>query len=134
MEKKPMTAFDTPKLTTYQKLMMEELQKRPDLMQLYKAIFDDYPKVVMSEITHLKGVTKRRQKKGMDIGILRMKLGAYIEERIARLAGIDVDGFAELQKKEDATSTEKMLESVQKVSEAVSKGETATAEKEEKNG
>lgn len=111
MDKKELTAEDTPKLSLYQSLMLEEMKKKPELMQLLKAIFDDYPKLVVAEITCLKGATNRRRNKGVELGTLRLKLEAYIEEKIARLAGIDVDGFAELQKKEDAKEKESKVAS-----------------------
>lgn len=97
-----LTPHDEPKLSVYQTLLLNEFKKKPELMQLLKVIFDDYPKIVVAEITCLKGATRRRQEKGIEIGTLRMKMEAFIEEKIARIAGIDVDKFADLQKEEDA--------------------------------
>jgi len=124
-KEKPLTAADEPKLSKYQNLMLNAFKAKPELMQLLKVIFDDYPKIIVAEIMCLKGVTHRRQKKGIELGTIRMKMEAFIEEKIARLAGIDVDGFALLQKEEDEKSTQTKpevkidQEQIKKIEEAV---------------
>lgn len=93
---------DEVKLSVYQKMLLNEFQNKPEIMQLLKVIFNDYPQVILVEYMTSKGATKRRRDKSVECGKLRMKMEAYIEEKIARLAGIDVDKLAEIQKAVDA--------------------------------
>jgi hypothetical protein len=95
------TAQEQPTLSLYQKLLLAELNDRPEILQLLKVIFDDYPKVFISEISCMKGVTNKMQNKGVELGTIRMKMESFIEEKIARLAGIDIDSFIKMQKTED---------------------------------
>lgn len=90
-----------PKLSVYQKMLLNEFQNKPELMQLLKVIFNDYPQVILVEYMNSKAATKRRQRKSLECSALRMKMEAYIEEKIARLGGIDVDKLAAIQKEID---------------------------------
>lgn len=92
---------EEPKLSIYQKMLLNEFQKRPGLMQLLKVLFNDYPQVILVEYITSKGATRRRRAKSLECSQLRMKMEAYIEERLARLAGIDVDSMANIQKEFD---------------------------------
>lgn len=90
-----------PKLSVYQKMLLNEFQNKPELMQLLKVIFNDYPQVILVEHISSKSQLKRKQAKSLECSALRMKMEAYIEEKIARLAGIDVDKLAAIQKEVD---------------------------------
>ncbi len=90
-----------PKLSVYQRMLLNEFQNKPELMQLLKVIFSDYPQVILVEYINSKAATKRRQRKSLECSALRMKMEAYIEEKLARLGGIDVDKLAAIQKEID---------------------------------
>lgn len=111
MEQNKLTASDIPELTVYQKLLLEEIKNNKDLMHLFKVIFDDYPSLVIQEREALKGATNRRQRKGIELGSLRMKMEAYIEEKIAILSGIDIEGMKRKQEEYDKEQKEKEIES-----------------------
>ena len=99
---------DEPKLSVYQKMLLNEFQNKPEIMQLLKCIFNDYPQVILVEHMTAKGATKRRRAKSIECAHLRMKMEAFIEEKIARLAGIDVDKFAAIQKEVDAAGIKQL--------------------------
>lgn len=101
---------DEPKLSVYQKLLLAEIQKKPELMNLMKAIFNDYPQIILSEHITGQGVTNKNKRKSIELARLRMKMESYIEEKISRLAGIDVDKFAALQKESENIEKAKTLE------------------------
>jgi hypothetical protein len=101
---------DEPKLSVYQKMLLNEFQNKPELMQLLKVIFSDYPQVILVEYMTAKGATKRRRAKSIECAQLRMKMEAYIEEKLARLGGIDIDKLAAIQKEVDEKEKE-ILES-----------------------
>lgn len=116
----------TPQLSVYQKMLLNEFQNKPEIMQLLKVIFNDYPQVILVEHISAKSQLKRKQRKSQECAALRMKMEAYIEERIARLAGIDVDKLAAIQREADekakaaeVTKKEEDEKAVQKISEQV---------------
>lgn len=131
------------KLSTYQRMLLVELQSKPEIMQLLKVIFNDYPQVIQVEYITSKSATKKRLKKSLECSALRMKMEAYIEDKIARLAGIDVDKLAALQREVDAQekklneATDNMAKEIaqeqdQKALEAI--GQKVTSDKGESNG
>ena len=78
-------------MSEYQKNLLEEIKKNPELVQLFKVIFDEYPKMVRAEMTQRNPHASRRQKQqGQRTTMMRLKMEAYIEATICKFAGIEV--------------------------------------------
>lgn len=101
--------INNPELTPYQRALFLEINNRPDLFHLFKVIFQDYPQVILTEEKFSRGATKRKRSKGVELTLLRLKMEAYIEEKLAKIVGIDVDSlkkqFAEIEEKKKESET-----------------------------
>jgi hypothetical protein len=95
-------------MSDYQKQLLEEIKKRPEIMKLFKSIFQDYPLLVTREYRMSSPTASRRQKlKSREVSMERLKMEAFIEESICRLAGINVNEIAaENIEKPELTSEE----------------------------
>jgi hypothetical protein len=111
-ETKQVDPINNPELTPYQRALFLEINNKPDLMHLFKVIFGDYPQVVLAEQKFTAAATKRRKQKGMELTLLRLKMEAYIEERLAKLAGIDVDGLKKQFEDVFKNATDKLAEEI----------------------
>jgi len=88
-------------LNPYQKRLLAEFQKRPDVMKLLTVIFSQYPATVIKEFRQSNPTsTKRQQKASLDTSRIRLSMEAFIEEEIAKLAGINVDQLMKDAEKE----------------------------------
>jgi hypothetical protein len=82
-------------LSDYQKQLLDEIKKRPEIMKLFKTIFQDYPLLVTREYRMSSPAASRRQKlKTREVSMERLKMEAFIEEVICKLAGIKVNQIA----------------------------------------
>jgi hypothetical protein len=112
------TPSEEPVLSVYQTMLLEALKSKPELLHLLKVIFSDYPKLIIAEYSMAKGATKKKRDKSLKCAELRMKMESYIEEKISRAAGIDIDTMVKKQKEADAidnpfeTATDKMCEEI----------------------
>jgi hypothetical protein len=106
--------INDPKLTPYQRALFLEINNKPDLVHFFKVIFGDYPQIILAEEKFNKAATRRKKEKGVQLTLLRLKMEAYIEEKLARLAGIDIDKlkkqFEEIKNNVEVGSTLEVTE------------------------
>lgn len=79
-------------LNSYQKKLLEQLQAKPAVMKLMSVIFQQYPSIVAQEVRQRNpNATNRQQRSSRDTTRIRLNMEAFIEEEIAKLAGIDTE-------------------------------------------
>lgn len=82
-------------LNPYQQKLLKALKEKPDIMQLFQVIFYKYPESVLNEYRTRQEMSENpdyhRPEHVRQITANRLKMESYIEEVIARIAGIDVD-------------------------------------------
>lgn len=94
-------------LNPYQRRLLEELKKTPDVMKLMGVIFHQYPTMVVKEMRQTNpNATARQRQAGRETQKTRLNMEAFIEEEIAKLAGIDVEKLLEEAKAEVAEAKE----------------------------
>ena len=83
--------IQSPRISPYQKALLAELKKRPEVMNLLTAIFRHLPALVVKEFRQTNDTSSDRQKRlGFETMRERLKCEAWIEEEIAKLAGIPI--------------------------------------------
>lgn len=109
MNKNQGDPLNHPELTPYQRVLVLEMQNKPDLLHILSVIFSDYAKVILTESKFINSMTKRRKAKGVEVAMLRLKMEAYIEEKLAMLSGIDIVGlkkqFEDIEKNKEISPT-----------------------------
>jgi len=104
----------------YQQRLLEEIKKNPQVMKLFKIIFNDYPILVNKEYRLSSPHATHRQKdQGRKVTMERLKLEAFIEEQICIISGIDIksiidnsmnrDGVQELSTETQENSDDEIL-------------------------
>lgn len=97
-------------LSEYQKQLLDEIKRRPDVMNLFRQIFQQYPQVVAREYRLTSPhATKRQNLNGRKATLERLQLEADIEEQICKLSGIDINQI----KADNTESVEKTQEEVE---------------------
>jgi len=82
-------------LSDYQKRLLEEINKRPEIMKLFKVIFQEYPTRINLEYRLTSPHATRRQKmQGQKVALERLRIEAFIEEQVCKLAGININEIA----------------------------------------
>jgi hypothetical protein len=116
-----------PPLNSYQKKILDEFQKRPEVIKLLTAIFKDYPQAIIEETRRLNYTKSRKQKeRANEAVVLRLQIESWIEREVAKLIGVDVSE-AEAQVEEEVVETiEKSAEDTQQAVEKMA--ETPTEE------
>lgn len=95
-------------LNPYQKKLLEALKAAPNVMKLMGVIFHHYPTAVVKESRQTgPNATARQKQAGRETQKVRLNMEAFIEEEIAKLAGIDVEKLLEEAKAEVAAAKEK---------------------------
>jgi hypothetical protein len=85
-------AQPTINLSEYQKQLLAEINNRPEVMNLFRMIFQQYPQLVTREFRlSSSSATKRQRQRKKMVVMQRLKMEADIEEQICRLAGIDLN-------------------------------------------
>jgi hypothetical protein len=88
-----------PELTQEQKKLMEELTKRPEVLQLLQVIFGEYPKYIITEVRQSNPNSSKRQKmKGFETTEKRLQIERWIEKEVCKLVGIKVDVDSKINK------------------------------------
>lgn len=115
MAQKAVKENKIPPLSEYQKTLLEEFRKRPEVMRVLTAIFKDYPEAILNEIKlNNPNVSKKKKKLGQDASIRRLKIESWIEMQIAKIIGIDTENLLKSEPEIDL-STEEVTESVDKM-------------------
>jgi len=84
------------------------MKAKPDLMKLMSVIFQQYPSQIVKEFRQTQAnASNRQQRDSRNTQRVRLQMEAYIEEAIARMAGIDIEGLIEEAKAEVAGNTTK---------------------------
>lgn len=93
------------KFTSYQKKLLEEINKNPELVKLFKVIFKDYAQILRKEMSQRNpNASRRQQQAGIKTTETRLKIESYIEACICKLSGINLEtlqGESEKSEKED---------------------------------
>jgi len=101
-------AAPQPNLNPYQARLLEELKSRPKVMDLLGVIFSQYPAIVVREAKQTSpNATNRQKREGRRSAIIRMQMETFIEEEIAKLAGIDIDNLQKEAQAEVDSQNEK---------------------------
>jgi hypothetical protein len=126
--RKAVESNTVPSLTEEQKKLLDEIQKRPEVIRLLGAIFKDYPAAIRDEILKTQPHKTNRQKKaGMDAAIRRLQIEAWIEKEIAALAGIGIPETEQVQEIED--SIDETAEELKEVAEKATATKKTTKKK-----
>jgi len=82
-------------MSEFQKQLLSEINKRPEIMKLFKVIFQEYPIMVTKEF-RLSSVhaTHRQKIQRHNVSMERNKLEAWVEQEICKLSGIDINAIA----------------------------------------
>jgi hypothetical protein len=123
LAKKSVEDNTIPPLNAYQKKILDEFQKRPEVIKLLK----DYPAAVIEETRRLNYVKSRKQKeKANEAVVMRLQIESWIEREIAKLIGVDVEN---LESQIEPEVTETIEQSAEDTQQAVEKmAETPTEE------
>ena len=79
-------------LNPYQAKLLEALKASPNVMRLMGVIFHHYPMTVVKESRQTSpNATAKQKQAGRETQKARLNMEAFIEEEIAKLAGIDVE-------------------------------------------
>lgn len=82
-------------LSSYQKQLLEEIKKRPEIMSLLNMIFREYPALVIKEFRMTSpNASQRMKRNGRKVSMDRLNLEATVEELVCRIAGIDINQIA----------------------------------------
>jgi len=82
-------------MSDYQKQLLKEIESRPEIMKLFKVIFQDYPVLVNKELRMTSAHSTNRQKiQGHKVAMQRLQVESWIEDQICKLAGIDTNKIA----------------------------------------
>jgi len=77
------------KLSESQKVLLDRLKERPEVMKLLKVIFSDYPQMVIKEFRQSSPHgSRRQQEQSQQTTLDRLKTEAFIEQQVVMLAGL----------------------------------------------